>query len=175
LAGLAKKLFVPLALTVAVAMIASYFVSMCVTPVACQFFLGHLDPKGFWKKIEHAIDRLAEGYAKTLRRVLPLRATILVGAAVLVVVSAVIATRLPSTFFPDTDEAMETIYVRFTPGTSIEQSADLISRMGKALSKELPNGSVEMVLSNIGSPANARAIITSPNWGPHMGFLRADV
>src|SRR5581483_11500092 len=45
LAGLAKKLFVPLALTVAVSMIASYFVSMCVTPVACRFFLGHLEPK----------------------------------------------------------------------------------------------------------------------------------
>ena len=40
LAGLAKKLFAPLALTVAVAMIASYFVSMAVTPVACRFFLG---------------------------------------------------------------------------------------------------------------------------------------
>ena len=31
-AGLAKKLFVPLALTVAVAMVASYFVSVAVTP-----------------------------------------------------------------------------------------------------------------------------------------------
>ena len=40
LAGLAKKLFAPLALTVAVAMIASYFVSMAVTPVACRYFLG---------------------------------------------------------------------------------------------------------------------------------------
>ncbi len=47
LAGLAQKLFVPLALTVAVAMIASYFVSMCVTPVACRYFLGHTEPSGF--------------------------------------------------------------------------------------------------------------------------------
>jgi multidrug efflux pump subunit AcrB len=172
LAGLAKRLFVPLALTVAVAMIASYFVSMCVTPVACQYFLGHLNPKGFWKKIEHSIDRLAGGYANTLRRVLPLRWTILACSAALIAISAAVATRLPSTFFPDTDESMETIYVRFAPGVSIEQSAALISQMGKALSKELPKDSVDMVLSNIGSPVNARAIITSPNWGPHMGFLR---
>ena len=40
LAGLAKKLFAPLALTVAVAMTASYVISMFVTPVACRFFLG---------------------------------------------------------------------------------------------------------------------------------------
>ncbi len=43
LAGLAKKLFAPLALTVAVAMSASYFVSMMVTPVACRYFLGHAE------------------------------------------------------------------------------------------------------------------------------------
>ena len=41
LAGLAKKLFAPLALTVSVAMMASYVVSMWVTPVACRYFLGH--------------------------------------------------------------------------------------------------------------------------------------
>src|SRR6185369_15245999 len=40
LAGLARKLFVPLAVTVAVSMIASYFVSMCVTPLACRLFLA---------------------------------------------------------------------------------------------------------------------------------------
>ena len=44
LAGLAKKLFGPLALTVATAMFAGYFVSMLVTPVACRYFLGHASP-----------------------------------------------------------------------------------------------------------------------------------
>ena len=172
LAGLAKKLFVPLALTVAVAMIASYVVSMAVTPVACRYFLGHSEPGPFWKRIEHFIDRLSGGYASVLRRTLPYRWTILGSAVALVVGAMVIAARLPSTFFPETDESMETIYVRFAPGTSIEQSGAQIAEMGRALSRELPKGTAEMVLSNIGSPVNARAIITSPNWGPHMGFLR---
>jgi multidrug efflux pump subunit AcrB len=172
LAGLAQKLFVPLALTVAVAMIASYFVSMCVTPVACHYFLGHFEPTGVWKKIERQIDRLATGYANLLRRLLPLRWTIIGCAALLVALSAAVAAKLPSTFFPDTDEAMETLYVRFAPGISIEESSRLINQMGKTLSARMPKGSVDLVFSNIGSPANARAILTSPNWGPHMGFLR---
>ncbi len=70
---------------------------------------------------------------------------------------------------------METIYVRFAPGISIEDSAKLITKMGQTLSAELPKGSVDLVFSNIGSPANARAIITSPNWGPHMGYLRVAI
>ena len=52
LAGLAKKLFAPLALTVAVAMIASYFVSMSVTPVACRYFLGHSEHGKLGKAVE---------------------------------------------------------------------------------------------------------------------------
>jgi multidrug efflux pump subunit AcrB len=31
---------------------------------------------------------------------------------------------------------------------------------------------VELVLTNIGSPGNARSAMTSPNAGPHMGFIR---
>ena len=172
LAGLARRLFVPLALTVAVAMIASYVVSMFVTPVACRFLLGHVEHKGIWAKIEHVIDRIALGYSEFLRRVLPLRAIVLGSALLLVIGSGVLATKLPSTFFPEIDESMETLYVRFAPGISIEESQRLVTAMGKALSRELPKGTVDVVFSNIGSPANARAILASPNWGPHMGYLR---
>ena len=172
LAGLAKKLFAPLALTVAVAMIASYFVSVCVTPVACRYFLGHSAPGGFWKRIERAIDRLANGYASVLTRTLPFRWLIIGCAIVLVLASAWVASRLPSTFFPDIDESMERIYVRYAPGTSLEEATRMTDQIGKQLSKELGKENVELVLANVGSPNNARSAMTSPNWGPYMGFIR---
>src|SRR5262249_35565629 len=88
LAGLAKKLFAPLALTVAVAMIASYFVSVCVTPVACRYFLGHNEQGRVAKSVERFIDALAGRYASALRRVLPFRLTTVVASAALVLASA---------------------------------------------------------------------------------------
>ena len=172
LAGLAKKLFAPLALTVAVAMLASYFVSMAVTPVACRYFLGHLEPRGIWKRLEQGIDRLAKTYAEALRQTLPHRAVILICAAVLVVGSGLIAAKLPSTFFPEIDESMERVYVRLAPGTSLRQATALLDRMGQTLKKQLPPGAVEVVLVNVGSPNSARSAMSSPNWGPHMGFIR---
>ncbi len=172
LAGLAKKLFAPLALTVAVAMMASYFVSVCVTPVACRYFLGHLAPGGFWKRVERAIDRLANGYASVLRRTLPFRSLIIGSAIMLVVASAFIASRLPSTFFPEIDESMERIYVRFAPGTSLQEAARMTNEIGKRLGREMGKQNVELVLANVGSPNNARSAMTSPNWGPYMGFIR---
>ena len=172
LAGLARKLFAPLALTVAVAMIASYFVSMMVTPVACRYFLGHTEHGPLGKRIEHAIDSLAGAYSHLLRRVLPYRAAVLVASLVLVLASGWAASRLPSTFFPEIDESMDQIYVRFAPGVSIEEAASKISAMGKALSQELPEQAVRMVIANVGMPQNARALLVSPNVGPHTGYLR---
>ena len=172
LAGLARKLFVPLAVTVAVSMIASYFVSMCVTPLACRMFLAHQEHGPLGKRVGAFIDRVAGGYADALRAVLPFRNTVVGACVVLVAASVWMATRLPSTFFPEIDESMERIYVRLAPGTSLEDATRKINEMGALLAKELPKGTVELVLTNIGSPGNARSAMTSPNAGPHMGFIR---
>ena len=170
--GLAKKLFAPLALTVATAMIAGYAVSMLVTPVACRYFLGHKPPGRLSVATGQMISRIADGYAKLLRRVLNYRLWVIGGVLVLVGASLVAATHLPSTFFPEIDESMERIYVRVAPGTSLHDSAAMMNEMGRVLKDELPKGSVELVLTNVGSPANARSAMNSPNDGPHMGFLR---
>jgi CzcA family heavy metal efflux pump len=172
LAGLAKKLFGPLALTVAVSMAAAYLVSMCVTPVACRYLLGHHEATGMWERLRRAIDRLADRYTAALRATLPYRRQVLASALLLISVAGAIAAKLPSTFFPDIDESMGCIYMRFAPGTSIEQAAAMASDIGKRLGTRLPPGNVNLVLANVGSPNNARSAMTSPNWGPYMGFIR---
>ena len=172
LAGLAKKLFAPLALTVAVAMTASYFVSVCVTPVACRYFLGHSEHGKVGKRIESIIDAVAEGYSRALRAVLPYRFTIIGACLLLTLGAGWAAGHLPSTFFPEIDESMERIYVRLAPGTSLRESSRKIAEMGKTLEAELPKGNVDLVLTNVGAPGNARSSMTSPNDGPNMGFIR---
>ncbi len=171
-AGLAQRLFVPLALTVAVAMAASYFVSIVVTPVMCRTLLGHDEPSRFARRIERGIEGLARGYVRVLEKLIPHGAMVLVSAAVLVSASVWAASRLPSTFFPEIDESMERIYVRLPPGTSLEDSTRRIQEMGEALRQALPAGMVKLVLTNVGSPKAARSAMTNPNWGPHMGFIR---
>jgi len=172
LAGLAKKLFAPLALTVAVAMIASYFISMFVTPVACRFLLSDKEAHGIGKKLGDAIERLANVYSRILRRTLGVRLWIIGVCLLLTVGAGWASTHLPSTFFPEIDESMERVYVRFSPGISLDDASRRIKEMAKMLHDELPKGEVELVLTNEGSPENARSAMTSPNDGPHMGFIR---
>ncbi|HXJ21018.1 MAG TPA: efflux RND transporter permease subunit [Polyangia bacterium] len=172
LAGLAKKLFAPLALTVAVAMIASYVISMFVTPVACRYFLGTKEPRGLGRRVGQATSRLADGYARLLGRMLAVRGWVVAACLVLTLGGGLVAARLPSAFFPEIDESMERVYVRFSPGISLDEAAHRVRAMAKMLHDELPKGEVELVLTNQGSPENARSAMTSPNDGPHMGFIR---
>jgi multidrug efflux pump subunit AcrB len=90
----------------------------------------------------------------------------------LVAASGWAAARLPSTFFPEIDEAMDMLYVRFSPGISVEDAAKKMTAMGQALTKELPQGTVQMVVANVGMPQNARSLLVSPNVAPNTGYLR---
>jgi multidrug efflux pump subunit AcrB len=173
--GLARKLFTPLALTVAIGMFAGYFVSMALTPVACRYLFGHHKVGRLGRVFETGVARVADGYASLLRQVLQIRFVLLGAVAVLVASSIFIASHLPSTFFPEIDESMERVYVRLAPGTSLEEATKQTQEMGKAIKDGLPPGTVELVLTNVGSPGNARSAMTSPNWGPHMGFIRVEL
>lgn len=170
--GLAKKLFAPLALTVATGMVAGYLVSMCVTPVACRYLLPKAPPGRLARFLQRGVDRVVDAYVASLRVVLPYRAIVVVGSALLVCGAVWAAGRVSKTFFPEVDESAERVYVRLLPGTSIGNAAAKMNAMAKMLDEELPEGTVELVLTNVGSPTNARSAMRSPNHGPHMGFIR---
>ncbi|MBK7861359.1 MAG: efflux RND transporter permease subunit [Archangiaceae bacterium] len=170
--GLAKKLFAPLALTVAVAMVTGYVVSLCVTPVACRYFLGHGEPGALAKRLERVITSLAERYARALKAALEHRAALVGCCVALVVAAGFAAARLPSTFFPEIDESMERVYVRLPPGTALEEAAARIDAMGKAVVNAFPPGVIELYLANVGYPKQPKSAMGNPNNGPHMGFLR---
>lgn len=175
LTGLARKLFTPLAVTVAVGMLAGLLVSLTVTPVACRYLLGHSEPGPLARRVARVIERLGEAYARALRAVLPVRGVAIGAMAVLVAVSLAGVVRLPATFFPEIDESMERVYVRLPPGTSLDVSSARLQQMADAVTEQLPAGLVRRALVNVGAPSKARSKMGSPNLGPHMGFLRFEL
>ncbi len=173
--GLAKRLFSPLALTVAVAMFAGYLVSMMVTPVAARALLGHGRRGKLANAVRGRIDAVADGYARVLRAVLAYRWWIVGAAAALIVGAGLAARYLPSTFFPEIDESMETVYVQVAPGTSLEDANRQMKEMAQTVVRDLPPGTVEMYLANVGYPKSPRSAMGNPNNGPHQGFLQFEL
>jgi multidrug efflux pump subunit AcrB len=158
---------------VATAMLAGYFVSMLITPVACRYLLGqHHEPGKLASAVSRVIDRVVDAYTNALRAALERRIAVVAVIFALVAASGYAASWLPASFFPEVDESMERVYVRLAPGTSLTESTRIFQEIGQTLRQELPKNEVELVLMNIGSPSKARSKMNSPNAGPHMGFLR---
>ena len=145
---------------------------MCVTPVACRYFLGHAEHGRFGKRVEAFIDGARRALrARRSARVLPYRVAIVVAsrrarrrraAGPRRACRARSSPRSTSRWSASTCASRPARRSRRRPRRSHE--------MGKTLASELPKGNVELVLTNVGSPKNARSAMTSPNSGPAHGL-----
>ena len=175
LAGLAKKLFAPLALTVAVAMIASYFVSMCGharwragTSSATPSTAASARPSR--RSSIASPTRYCRGAARACCRI---RCDDHRAPRSLLVVASGVGRGAPAEHVLPRDRRVDG--ARSTsasrPGISLDRRRHAAQRDGQdALATSCPRATVEMVLANVGTPQNARSAIISPNVGPAHGL-----
>lgn len=128
--GVEGKMFEPMALTVIIALVAAFVLSMTFVPAATAIALS-----GRVEEEENILVRVLKRlYAPLLRRAL-LRPTIfIVGAVGLLVVAGSVFSKLGQEFIPTLDEknlAMQAIRI---PSTSLSQSQDMQSELEKVVS-----------------------------------------
>jgi len=118
LSGVEGKMFHPMALTVVIALTAAMVLSLTFVPAAVAIFVtGKVAEHD--TKVMRGLHRL---YAPLLQRALSARIPVVIAAAVLVVLSGVLATRLGSEFIPHLDEGDIALHALRIPGTSLTQS-----------------------------------------------------
>src|SRR5581483_8416933 len=169
--GIIKFLFVPLAMTVAFAMLADYAVSMSVTPVIlARLYRG--GPGGD----EHPADTgwfgaLLRMYAATLRVGLRFKAVVLLLAvAALVLVAIVLLPRLKTEFFPKIDAGNFTMLVTAPEGTRIEKTSAIVGEIERLVKETIPKEELEEVVANIGLYYGDAGRF-APNTGSHTAFV----
>jgi multidrug efflux pump subunit AcrB len=118
LLGVARNLFMPLALTIAFALIMSFFVSRTVTPLLCLYWLQGRESavregerptrvKRFTSRVEGWLDALDHRYARALQWVLGHRALTISTILGVFVLSLLLAKRIGTEFFPDSRRQSE--------------------------------------------------------------------
>jgi len=184
LTGVALNLFLPLAMTIAFALIMSFFVSRTVTPLMCLYTLrsGAVVRKNVVVRgIEHALSRLDDAYARSLGWVLRHRLITVVAILAVFVASLGLMRKLPTEFFPATDEAQFSINFRTPIGTRVERTEQVAIRVEEAVKRALTlpgkggdKPLYNMVFSSSGLPAG-RGGLFSGNTGPHSGSVSVNL
>ncbi len=170
LTGAAKFLFTPLAEAVVFAMLASYFLSRTLVPTMMHFLLprevalyqkseGDPEPDEAKSWIWHVHERfneyfewLRQHYKNWLEWSLHHRPVVLAIFALHVCGSFLLIPAIGRDFFPYVDSGQMRLHVLPPAGTRIEESERVFAAVEDAIRKILPQGSIEMILDNIGLP-----------------------
>ena len=144
LTGIEGKMFFPMAFTVLAALGAAMILSVTFVPAAVAIFLnGRISEK------ENFLIRGAKSlYQPMLRGVLAARSVVVAGAALLVLLCLLLASRMGSEFIPRLDEGDFALHALRIPGTSLTQAVDM-QRTLEAKLKTIPE--VKEIFTKIGT------------------------
>jgi len=144
LTGVEGKMFHPMALTVVIALLSAMLLSLTFVPAGVALLLR----KPFAEKENVLMRGASRFYRPALEAALRLRWAMLAGATALIVLSAVLVTRMGSEFLPNLDEGDIAMHALRIPGTSLGQAISQQRQLEEAV-KQLPE--VERVFAKIGT------------------------
>lgn len=144
LTGVEGKMFHPMAFTVVAALIGAMILSVTFIPAAVALFIGnHIVEK------EHGVfSRIKKQYQTLLAWTMQSKALVLSVAAVTIMLSGLLLTRMGSEFIPSLNEGDITMHAMRIPGTGIVQGVQMQQDLERVI-KKFPE--VERVFSKLGT------------------------
>ena len=171
LTGPAQYLFTPMALSVVIAMMASYLLSRTLVPVLARMLMAseHLDEHGHtiagpgflsqlgykfnvWR--DRSFDRFTEAYGSVLKVLLAHRTTSLTLAGFAFVISMFLIRIIGTDFFPATDSGMMKLHFRAPSGTRIEETEKIVDAAETRIKKIIPAAELNTINDMIGVPVS---------------------
>ena len=168
--GVSRFLFVPMALSVMLAMTFSFILSRTLVPTMAKFLLKphapHTDMHGnntrlpptrnpimrFQRSFEAGFEKFRAGYKDLLQLSLSHRWPIVAGFMGFVMATFALVPYLGTNFFPDVDGGQILIHARVPVGTRVEETAARFARIEDAIRQVIPEQEIETLVDNIGLP-----------------------
>ncbi len=160
LPGVAGFLFVPMALSVVFAMVASFILSRTLVPTMAYFLLKPHDPHAraapshalgrFQRRFEERFTAIRAVYAGLLAHALGNRKGFIAGFLAFVAASLILVPFLGRNFFPSVDSGSIVMHVRGPTGTRIEESAALLDLVQRRIREIIPQDELLSIVDTIG-------------------------
>jgi CzcA family heavy metal efflux pump len=184
LKGVSGFLFVPMAMAVVYAMIASFILSRTLVPTMAMYLLrphsadGHAQPPRtplgrFQRRFEAGFSRVRAVYAGLLERAMGARRPFLIGFVVVIVASFGLAPFLGSNFFPAVDAGQMTLHIRAPVGTRLEDTSLAFRDIEATIRRMIPADELGSMVDNIGIPNSSINMVYSNSGviGPEDGDI----
>jgi len=174
--GIARNLFLPLALTISFALVMSFFVSRTVTPLLCLMVLkpGHGEGR-FARWFTTKLERVDDAYARALGAVLRHRVRTITVILIFFAGTWLLRYRIGTEFFPDSDESQFSVVYKAPIGTRVEKTEQIAQRLEQGIDKSLGQQKLyTTMITDSGLPVGRTAIFSS-NTGPHAGTLQVNL
>jgi multidrug efflux pump subunit AcrB len=168
LVGPARFLFTPLAISVVLAMIASYVLSRTLVPALARMLMhgehhddGVAVPRGFagvavrfnrWR--DRHFERFQNAYGSALSAALHHRRFTLLVAAGIAIASLKLATVVGTDFFPSVDAGLMKLHFRAPTGTRVEETEGYIKRVEADIRSVVPDNEIETINAMLGVPVS---------------------
>jgi CzcA family heavy metal efflux pump len=178
LTGVAKLLFLPLVITITIALFASFFVSRTVTPLMCFNYLsGEREIDVESKKLSHRIqnytknmlDKVDQKYQNVLSKALHHKKTVILSVVGFGVLSFFLFKFVGTEFFPETDESQFSITVKLPVGTRIEETQKFIMKIENLVKANVAEA--RTIISDIGVPSAKGGTSFGGNSGSHAANI----
>ncbi|MEA2907051.1 MAG: hypothetical protein QOI12_4438 [Alphaproteobacteria bacterium] len=161
LTGPARFLFIPLAITVVLAMLASYILSFTVVPAFARQLLKddhHAEgqAQGWGRRIangfDRGFDRFRNAYGRVLETVLFRPKFVLGGVAVMIAVTGALVPVVGTDFFPAADVGIVKLHVRAPRGNRLEGTEQIMAMVEDRIRTIIPPAELRTVNHTIGVP-----------------------
>ncbi len=193
LTGPARYLFTPMALSVVLAMIASYLLSRTLVPVLARFLMrseehhgglegmheGNNPPtqkrrgwiarfaRNYNLRRDKVFDRFQEAYGRLLERMLHWRGFVLIIGLLVLVLSCFLPNYIGTDFFPTSDAGLMKMHMRAPVGTRLESTEQIVVQIEQSLRRVIPANELATINVNIGVPTSYNlAFVSTDNTSP---------
>ncbi len=160
--GVVGRFFVEFGVTIVVAVVASGFVALTLTPMLCSRLLQREgEPRGLARAFESGLGRLTEAYRRGLERALDAPRGTVIGAFVVLAVTVALALLLGREFVPSEDRGGFMVMLESPEGSTIEHHDRLQWQIEKVLADipEVRTATAFIGLSAAGRGAVNRGVI----------------
>jgi multidrug efflux pump subunit AcrB len=164
LTGPARFLFIPLAITVVLAMLASYVLSFTVVPAFARQIIkdnhhhnpGDAPPKGAARRMadgfDRGFDRFRNAFGRALENVLLRWKFVLACVAALIVVTGAMVPVVGTDFFPAADVGIIKLHVRAPKGNRLEGTEQIMAAVEDRIREIIPAKELRTINDTIGVP-----------------------